>query len=45
MTIIKDTTFANYKWQPQLGYYRMSVFYVRRRAEVGGIDWREGAGW
>lgn len=29
MTIIKDTTFANYKWQPQLGYYRMAVFYVR----------------
>lgn len=29
MTIIKDTTFANYKWQPQLGNYRMAVFYVR----------------
>ncbi|KAL4433088.1 hypothetical protein ABPG77_006515 [Micractinium sp. CCAP 211/92] len=27
MTIIKDTTFANYKWQPQLGNYRMAVFY------------------
>ncbi|KAI3428632.1 hypothetical protein D9Q98_007455 [Chlorella vulgaris] len=26
-TIIKDTTFANYKWQPQLGTNRMSVFY------------------
>lgn len=28
MTIIKDATFANYKWQPQLGFHRMSVFYV-----------------
>ncbi|KAI7839068.1 hypothetical protein COHA_007210 [Chlorella ohadii] len=27
MTIIKDTTFVNYKYQPQLGYYRMAVFY------------------
>lgn len=28
MTVIKDVTFANYVWQPQLGFYRMSVFYV-----------------
>ncbi|KAI3430644.1 hypothetical protein D9Q98_005237 [Chlorella vulgaris] len=27
MTVIKDVTFANYVWQPQLGFYRMSVFY------------------
>lgn len=28
MTIIKDWTFANYKYKPQLGYYAPSVFYV-----------------
>jgi hypothetical protein len=28
MTVIKDTTFVNYKYQPNLGWYRPSVFYV-----------------
>ena len=28
MTIIKDTTYVNYKYQPQLGWYRPTIFYV-----------------
>ncbi|PRW44355.1 G8 domain-containing [Chlorella sorokiniana] len=33
MTIIKDTTFVNYKYQPQLGYYRMAVFYTMTHSD------------
>jgi hypothetical protein len=37
MTIIKDVTFVNYKWQPQLGNDRMCVFYVSRAVWEGGL--------
>ena len=30
----QDATFVNYKWQPQLGYYRMAVFYVSETRAV-----------
>lgn len=28
MTVIKDTTYVNYKYRPELGWYRPAVFYV-----------------
>ena len=36
MTIIADTTFVNYKYQPQLGFNRPQVFYVSGGAACRG---------
>ncbi len=37
MTIIKDMTYVNYKYQPQLGWYRPTIFYVSLKELPQGV--------